>query len=115
MPRRLYLVRHGRADRDAWDGDDFDRPLTARGSAAAGTPGRGHGPAAPGRRRIVTSPLARAAQTAGILAAALDPEGGVVTDERLGFRFDLRRWRGFWRPPAAAACCWWGTSRRFRW
>ena len=97
MPRRLYLVRHGRADRDAWDGDDFDRPLTPDGRDRLERQAATMADLRLGVDVIVTSPLVRAAQTAAILAEALAPDGGVVTDERLGFGFDLRALAGILR------------------
>jgi phosphohistidine phosphatase len=81
---RLLLFRHGPAgDRVAWRAlgkEDFLRPLTADGRARTRA-------AAKGLRRIVdppgaiaTSPFARAAQTADILARAF----GVEAPEELG-------------------------------
>ena len=72
---RLYLLRHApAAERDAarWP-DDRERPLTARGrarmrEAALGVAAIGVSPAA-----ILSSPLARALQTARLLARALSP------------------------------------------
>jgi len=97
MARRLYLVRHGRADRDAWDGDDFDRPLTPDGRRRLERQAAAMAEMHLGVSVVVTSPLVRAAQTAEILAEALAPEGGAVTDERLRFGFDLRALAGILR------------------
>ncbi len=69
---RLYLLRHGPAgSRDTWQGDDALRPLTEKGA-------RRMREAAAGMKRlglavdtVATSPLARARQTADIVADTL--------------------------------------------
>ena len=67
-PTRVYLVRHGKAERDA-PGGDAARRLTPEGRARFGALAR-----ALEKKlrisRIVTSPLARARETAEILSAA---------------------------------------------
>jgi phosphohistidine phosphatase len=68
----LYLIRHADAgDREAWEGDDAERPLTELGrqqSQALGAAFKARGiiPAA-----ILTSPLTRTVQTAGEFREAL--------------------------------------------
>ena len=67
----LYLLRHADAgDPMAWQGDDADRPLSNKGRRQARRVGRWL--ADLGRRpdAIVTSPKARALQTATIVAAS---------------------------------------------
>jgi phosphohistidine phosphatase len=84
----LYLLRHAHAgDPGVWDGPDERRPLSDRGEKQADRLGRflagiGFAPDA-----IITSPKARAAQTADILARHL----GVpfVVDSRLSGGLDL--------------------------
>lgn len=67
---RLALVRHGRAvDRDDWDGDDADRPLTRDGQADIRIMGRLLAPVVRAAA-IWTSPWARALRTAELLAEA---------------------------------------------
>ncbi|XHR27018.1 MAG: SixA phosphatase family protein [Chthoniobacteraceae bacterium] len=68
---RLYFLRHGAADWPDWPGADDDRPLNAEGARQARL-------IAEGLRRmhaipdlILTSPLLRAFQTAGIVADEL--------------------------------------------
>jgi phosphohistidine phosphatase len=79
----LHLLRHAHAgDPLAWDGPDDRRPLSNRGEKQADRLGRflatmGFLPDA-----IITSPKARAAQTAEIVGQRLGVAVGV--DERLG-------------------------------
>jgi phosphohistidine phosphatase len=79
----LYLLRHAHAgDPLAWDGPDDDRPLSDKGEKQADRLGRflvgvGFRPDA-----IITSPKARAAQTAEIVGRHLGVP--VSVDERLG-------------------------------
>lgn len=79
--RRVHLVRHAHAgSRRAWEGDDVDRPLSARGrhqaahitDLLAGTP----------VAAIVSSPAVRCTGTVAPLGEALGLE--VVTDPALG-------------------------------
>lgn len=70
--KTLYLLRHGKAERESASGEDFDRTLDARGrrdSAAMGQflAGRDWKPAL-----IVTSPAARTLQTAEIVEGSWD-------------------------------------------
>ena len=84
----LYLLRHAHAgDAAAWTGLDDDRPLSSKGERQSERLGRflasvGFRPDA-----IVSSPKARALQTAQIVAAAVDVE--VRLDDRLGGSLDL--------------------------
>jgi phosphohistidine phosphatase len=70
---QLYFVRHGKAvASEEWTGAEHDRPLTADGrdemrQAARGLRRLGIAPEA-----IYTSPLARAKETAELIAATLD-------------------------------------------
>lgn len=91
MARRLYFVRHGRADRGAWNGPDDLRPLTPAGRRRLARQADAMAALDLGVDLILTSPLVRARQTADVLAAALAPAGGVVADERLGFGFAAGR------------------------
>ncbi|MCS6970506.1 MAG: histidine phosphatase family protein [Planctomycetota bacterium] len=64
----LALVRHGRAvDREDWDGDDADRPLTREGQAEVRSIARLLAPLI-SAQQIWTSPWARALRTAELLA-----------------------------------------------
>ena len=69
---RLYLLRHGlAAAREAWEAPDEERPLTEAGRAEMRDAARGIERLQLGIEAIYTSPLARAAQTAHIVAEAL--------------------------------------------
>jgi phosphohistidine phosphatase len=86
----LYFLRHGLAgDGSTWQGDDRERPLTAQGKkqmeASAATLKKLEVKV----DAILSSPLKRAVQTAGIVAHALDMD--VVQDERLAYGFGLER------------------------
>ena len=74
------LLRHAAAgDREHWDGDDFHRPLDARGRRQSAEL---VGLLRPfGARRVVSSPYVRCVQTVEPLAAALGLP--LELDERL--------------------------------
>jgi phosphohistidine phosphatase len=80
---RLYFLRHGLADRSAWSGDDFLRPLTARGKQQLARTAEIIAALDLGIEMIFSSPLTRAYQTAEIIAEALTMRDQLVTDERL--------------------------------
>ena len=64
------LIRHAAAgDREDWDGDDFHRPLSARGRRQAEALVELLRPL--GVRRVVSSPYVRCVETVKPLAAAL--------------------------------------------
>jgi len=87
-PLELYILRHADAgDPEAWTEDDALRPLSGKGRKQARRTGRWL--AELGRRpdAIVTSPKARALQTATIVAAALGREPEI--DDRLASGFDV--------------------------
>jgi phosphohistidine phosphatase len=69
---RLYFLRHGAADRDQWDGSDFERPLTPRGAERTSCVARALARAGAAPDLVLTSPLVRALQTARIAAESLD-------------------------------------------
>lgn len=84
----LHLLRHADAgDPAAWSGDDADRPLSTKGERqaerlASFLADRGFTPDA-----IISSPLARARQTAEIVGGRLGID--VAIDERLRGPLDL--------------------------
>ena len=87
-PVSLHLLRHADAgDPAAWDGDDASRPLSEKGIRQAERLGRHLALARFEPDLILSSPKVRAAQTAEIVADALD--GRVVIDDRLGAPFEL--------------------------
>lgn len=67
----LYFLRHGRADRSAWSGDDRLRPLTEDGRRRLRLQAQAYARMKLGIERIVSSPLTRARETAEIVAAQL--------------------------------------------
>jgi broad specificity phosphatase PhoE len=74
------FLRHAAAgDRDDWDGDDFHRPLDARGRRQAAELVDLLRPF--GVRRVVSSPYVRCVQTVEPLAAALGVQ--LEQDDRL--------------------------------
>lgn len=70
---RLYLIRHGKAERDAPSGRDEDRALADRGRAQAKYLGEWLAalPVADRPRIILTSPAVRARETARLIADRL--------------------------------------------
>lgn len=79
---RLYLIRHGKAQRHSHTGRDADRELGPRGREQAQwlAAKLRHAPVPP--QGILTSPAARALQTANLLAAGLGLAAEV--DDHLG-------------------------------
>lgn len=87
---RLYFLRHGVAEqRGHWTGPDEARPLTQEGIDRMTK--EAEGLAALGLRPdvILTSPFARAVQTADIVAKQILRDEQPVTDERLSSGFNL--------------------------
>jgi phosphohistidine phosphatase len=84
----LYFLRHGRADRSEWAGNDFERPLTKKGKLLMAQTADTIAELNFGLDLILTSPLLRALQTAEIVAKNLQMEGRMVVDARLGPGFD---------------------------
>jgi phosphohistidine phosphatase len=89
----LYFIRHGLADRTAWDGDDFDRPLTPEGRARIKRTARRLRDIGFQPDLMITSPLARARQTAEIVARLIKLGDDVVMDGRLDPDLDGARLR----------------------
>ncbi len=84
----LYLVRHAHAgDPAKWHHGDADRPLSRRGRAQAERLGRFLARSGSRPDAIVSSPKRRAAETAELIAEALEVTWR--TDDRLASGFDL--------------------------
>jgi len=84
----LYFLRHASAaDRETWGRPDDERPLTEKGRRQAERLGRLLAAAGFVPDAIIASPLARARQTAEIVADLLGV--GVRLEPRLGERVDL--------------------------
>lgn len=84
MTHELYLIRHGiAANRGPGWPDDTKRPLTERGIFRLRKSARGLRELGATLDLVMTSPLARALQSAEIVAAAFEPRPHVVTTEAL--------------------------------
>ncbi len=84
----LHLLRHAQAgDRDTWDRPDEERPLTEKGRRQAERLGRFLAAAGFAPDAVLTSPLARARETAEIVAGLLGT--AVRVEPRLGETLDL--------------------------
>jgi phosphohistidine phosphatase len=84
----LYLIRHADAgDPEAWTGSDDVRPLSGKGEKQSRRLGRFLAEAGFRPGAIITSPKARARQTAEIVADALGME--IAIDDRLGGGLDV--------------------------
>ncbi|TLM98172.1 MAG: histidine phosphatase family protein [Actinobacteria bacterium] len=87
---KLYFFRHGDAgDKSAWSGDDRERPLSPIGRIEAQGVSSRLAEMRFAPEVIITSPLARASQTAEILAAEL-PGVPLLVDNRLAPGFAVR-------------------------
>ena len=87
----LYFLRHGLAgNRADWKGEDSLRPLTKKGMKNMVSQAKRLADLDLGLDLIITSPLARAFQTADIVADELKLGETMVQDERLapGFGID---------------------------
>jgi phosphohistidine phosphatase len=78
-PREVILVRHAHAEWPAYSGRDFDRPLTAQGLTDARASAAAIRAASLQPELLIASPAIRTAQTAEIIAAALDLPAPAVT------------------------------------
>ena len=85
---KLFFLRHGLADRSAWSGADYERPLTPRGKERMMEEGDTIARLDLGLDAILTSPLTRAFQTAEIVADQLGLLDRLVEDDRLSPGFD---------------------------
>ena len=88
---RVYFLRHGIAeDARTWSGSDFDRALTDEGRERMEREAKAIDHLSLGLKRIITSPLLRAKQTAEIVADRLKMNDDLVEDPKLagGFTFD---------------------------
>jgi phosphohistidine phosphatase len=88
---RCYFLRHGLAvDREDWQDDDSQRPLTRDGVEKMKREAKTIGALELGLDVILTSPLVRAQQTAEIVAKELKMRDRLVEDAALGLDFDLK-------------------------
>lgn len=92
MMMNLYVLRHGIAiGRGEWEGKDDDRPLTEEGREEVIRVAAALAKLELGLDLIVTSPLARALQTAQIVADHLGMRDKMELDEKLGAGFGAAR------------------------
>jgi phosphohistidine phosphatase len=86
----IYFLRHGLAEeREGWDADDSQRPLTEKGTAQLEQQSRKFSALKLDLSLILSSPLIRARQTAEILAKRLGISDRLVIDSRLRPGFNL--------------------------
>lgn len=83
----LYFLRHGRADRTAWSGSDFERPLTSDGRQRLHQQVKAYKHLNLGIHRVLSSPLVRARQTAEIVAQGLGLSVEIAPTLALGFDY----------------------------
>ena len=87
-----YFLRHGPAgDRETWKGSDSQRPLTRDGRKRIAREARTMADLRLELARVITSPLARARQTAQIVADELDLKDALVEDPRIDLGFSADR------------------------
>jgi phosphohistidine phosphatase len=88
---RLCFLRHGEADWPNWDKPDDERPLTKRGRKEMKRVAKFLENLKFAPHAIITSPLPRASQTAGIVADRLGIK--LQTEASLAHGFNLERLR----------------------
>ncbi|PZR72670.1 MAG: phosphohistidine phosphatase SixA [Chthoniobacterales bacterium] len=91
MKKLVYLIRHGEADWPDWTKPDDERPLTKKGKAEVKRVAKFLRRAGAEPLLIFASPLARAKQTAKIIANELCLELGI--EESLGKGFDAAKFK----------------------
>ncbi len=80
----IYFLRHGDATvGEGWKGGDAQRPLSAEGAARMEREADAMAALKLAPEAILTSPLARAHQTAEIVARKLGLQDALVADDRL--------------------------------
>lgn len=87
--KQVYFFRHGEADWPDWEEDDDLRPLTKRGRAEVKRVARFLRRLGAEPLLVFTSPVARAHQTARLVAKELCAELGV--ESSLGQAFNVRK------------------------
>jgi phosphohistidine phosphatase len=102
---KLFFLRHGvAADRELWNGEDSERPLTDDGKKRMAREAKALADLDIEPDVIRTSPLLRAKQTASIVAERLGAADRLVEDPRLGPDFDVSRLREILQEHAGASC-----------
>ena len=83
MMKTLYLLRHAESSRQEPGLEDFDRPLNGRGREAAPLVGRFIQKRGLRVDQILSSPAARARQTAALVKESAGLRAGLLYDERI--------------------------------
>lgn len=100
----LYFLRHGATvPRSAWNGDNGARPLSDEGVVAMAHEAWALGRLGVTPDLILTSPVERALQTAGIMATGLALEDRVRTEPSLAPGFGMKQLRRLLRKHQNAA------------
>jgi phosphohistidine phosphatase len=79
----IYLIRHGDAEKISTLKKDSDRKLTQEGEQKLRNAAEGWKQLVPHFSQIISSPLARALQTAETVAQVYKFTGNIITDKRL--------------------------------
>jgi phosphohistidine phosphatase len=92
VPVQLIFFRHGPAgSKSEWQGTDAERPLTGDGRTVVQQAAALLSRAGVAVDAVLSSPLARAHQTAEIAASTLGCPDRLADDERLAHGFDRKR------------------------
>lgn len=83
MKRRLLVMRHAKADRDAARWQDFDRPLNERGQRDAPRMGKWLASQKITPDKIICSPALRTKQTAELVAVEMNYRGELLLPPKL--------------------------------
>jgi phosphohistidine phosphatase len=90
----LYLLRHGEAaNRNDWQGNDAERPLTDQGKEEIRRESKRIAALGLSLDAIITSPYIRTNQTAEIVAQELGMKDKLVQDDRLEYGFGRKKLR----------------------
>ncbi len=90
----LYLLRHGEAaNRNDWQGNDAERPLTDQGKEEIQRESKRIAALGLSLDAIITSPYIRTNQTAEIVAQELGMKDKLVQDDRLEYGFGRKKLR----------------------
>ena len=102
---QLIFFRHGPAgSKGEWQGADAERPLTDEGRVAVAQAAAVLARAGLGVDAVLTSPLARARETAEIVAEAIGCADRLADDDRLAHGLDRTRLSAIVGDHAGAEC-----------
>ena len=83
MKKKLLIMRHAKAERDAGRWEDFDRPLSERGVGDATAMGRWLADQKFQLDQLIASPALRTRETARLVAEAMDFKGTIELPKSL--------------------------------